>query len=248
MSIGRYFVSGKTAEEYRSLYTKKEADRRIRLHGKQKAAIFFAAFVLSVVLSAVAFFVFPLPERGWEVMFTCIASGALLMYEKDKKVRGQAEKRKRQMEADHPKILNQYMLYYLAGMNPRTIWYSICKRYEERVAGLPQSRRYAYDEMIRARNMMEEGYSEIAAYDSFAERCDISYRSFAGFVKQTAVKGNAGLEVILYNEIDKAQRERNNRVRMQASEAETKLLIPMFMMLVVVLAVVLIPAFIGLNV
>jgi pilus assembly protein TadC len=95
---------------------------------------------------------------------------------------------------------------------------------------------------------MNEGYSELAAYDEFASRCDsISYKVFISLVKQAVVKGNAGLEQLLYEEIDKAQRERNNRIRTLASEAETKLLLPMFMMLLTVLVFVMVPAFLGLN-
>ena len=98
------------------------------------------------------------------------------------------------------------------------------------------------------RRMMEEGVGEKEAYDSFAKRCKhAGFRSFISFVKQSAVKGNDGLEEMLYAEMEKAETERNNRIRMQASEAETKLLMPMFMMLAVVLAIVMIPAFIGLG-
>ena len=61
------------------------------------------------------------------------------------------------------------------------------------------------------------------------------------------VKGNDGLFDLLHEEMDKAQREKNNLIKKRASEAETKLLLPMFMMLLVVLAIVMIPAFIELN-
>ena len=66
-------------------------------------------------------------------------------------------------------------------------------------------------------------------------------------MNQAVVKGNDGIYDILYEEMEKARREKNNRIRKEASEAETKLLLPMFMMLAVVLAIVMIPAFIGLN-
>ena len=61
------------------------------------------------------------------------------------------------------------------------------------------------------------------------------------------IKGGRDLDNILEEELGKAQRDKNNTVRMQASEAETKLLLPMFMMLITVIAIVVIPAFIGLN-
>ena len=187
-------------------------------------------------------------NKGWIILIVGIGAAFFLMAQKDRKIKEEAETRKRQIEEDHPLILNQYMLYFIAGMNPRAIWSGICKRYEDSPNGRSSGKRYAYEEMLAARNMMDEGCSELSAYDEFAERIDnIRYRSFIAFVKQAVVKGNDGLYDILYEEADKAQREKNNLVKKRASEAETKLLLPMFMMLLVVLVVVMVPAFIELN-
>ncbi len=187
-------------------------------------------------------------NRGWAVLFFGVVSAALAMSVKDRKLKEMCDRRQDQMDRDHPGILNQYILYYMAGMNPRSIWMSICNRYEDDPRRTGKNRRYAYEEMLTAKKRMEEGCSELAAYDEFATRCDnVRYRSFISFVKQAVVKGNEGLYDILYEEMEKAQREKNNRIKMEASEAQTKLLLPMFMMLAVVLAVVMIPAFIGLN-
>lgn len=184
------------------------------------------------------------PNAGYIILFAGTVSAFLMMAVRDRRIKEEAENRKKQMEADHPLILNQYMLYYMAGMNPRAIWTQICRRYEENLDKKGKERRYAYEEMLIAKNRIDEGGSELAAYDEFAARCDsILYRSFISFVRQAVVKGNDRLQDILYEEVDKAQRERNNRVKIRASEAETKLLLPMFMMLVVVLVVVMVPAF-----
>ena len=188
------------------------------------------------------------PGRGLAVLFVGIVTAFFLAVSKDRKIRDEAAARRKQLEIDHPVILNQYMLYYMAGMNPRAIWYELCRRYEQEKGKNHGGRRYAYEEMTAARNRMEEGCSELAAYDGFAARCDdIRYRSFVNFVKQAVVTGGDGLGGILYEEMDKARRERVNRVKTAASEAETKLLLPMFMMLAVVLVIVMVPAFISLN-
>ncbi len=187
-------------------------------------------------------------NRGWTVLFLGLAAAFLVIKRRDTAIKEEAGNRRKQIEADHPVILNQYMLYFLAGMNPRAIWNCICEKYEGSIREEGSGRRYAYEEMLTARNRMDEGCSELAAYDEFAARCDnIRFRSFISLVKQAVVKGNEGLGEILYEEVDKAQRDRNNRIKTQASEAETKLLLPMFMMLIIVLAIVMIPAFIGLN-
>ena len=187
-------------------------------------------------------------NRGWAVLVLGLAAACFVTLRKDSKVKEQAEDRRKQMEADHPKIINQYALYYTAGMNPRTIWSGICDRYERDRDMNKSGKRYAYEEMILARRMMEEGTEELAAYDRFAERCRTAgFRSFVSMIRQAVTKGNDGLDRMLVEEMEKALRNRNNMVKIAASEAQTKLLFPMLMMLAVVLAIVMIPAFIGMN-
>ncbi len=187
-------------------------------------------------------------KQGWIILLIGAASAIIVISSKDRKLKEEADERRKQMQCDHPVILNRYMLYYMAGMNPRAIWYEICRRYEEESKQNRACRRYAYEEMIAARNRMEEGCAELESYDLFAARCDdIRFRSFINFVKQAVITGGRGLNVILYEEMEKARREKLAQVKVSASEAETKLLLPMFMMLAVVLVIVMVPAFMGLN-
>ena len=187
-------------------------------------------------------------NRGWAVMMTGMAAAFILLALKDGRIKDEAVRRRKQMDRDYPRIVNQYALYHTAGMNPRAIWNAMCERYEISCGKTEKNRRYAYEEMIMARRMMDEGKGELSAYDQFALRCQgVKFRSFISFVKQAVIRGNEGLDEMLYGELEKAQREKSLLVKTEASEAETKLLIPMFMMLLVVLAFVLIPAFTGLN-
>ena len=187
-------------------------------------------------------------NRGWIVLFVGIAAAFLLMKVTDGKIKEKAGIRSKQIDNDYPNIVNQYALYHTAGMNPRAIWFGICSRYEEGLDPAGKNRRYAYEEMVTTRKMMEEGCGELAAYDEFAARCrSIKYRSFINLVKQSVIKGSRDLDEMLAEELDKAQRDKNNMIKTQASEAETRMLLPMFMILITVIAIVMIPAFIELN-
>ncbi len=187
-------------------------------------------------------------NRGYGILFTGLMSAFFLMAVKDRKIKDEADNRRKQMEADYPNILNQYALYFAAGMNPRAIWCAICSRYEDNPTFF-EGRRYAYEEMITTKRLMDEGCNEITAYDAFAARCqNVRYRTFISFVKQAVVKGGDSLGSVLYEEMEKAREEKNNLIKTAAAEAETKMLLPMFMMLTVVLMVVMVPAFIGLDV
>ncbi len=190
----------------------------------------------------------PPENKGWAVLLIGTVSAFLFMAVFDRKIKDKAESRKKQLEDDYSNILSQYTLYHTAGMNPRAIWYNICNRYEENLDEDGRNRRYAYEEMITTKKMMEEGCGEIKAYDEFARRCQsIRYRTFVSLVKQSVVKGSKDLDHMLEEELGKAQRDKNNSVRIKASEAETKLLLPMLMVLITVIAIVMIPAFIGIN-
>ncbi|MBO4904126.1 MAG: hypothetical protein J5367_02785 [Lachnospiraceae bacterium] len=187
-------------------------------------------------------------NKGWIILIMGFIMALTAPAIKDEKIRKEADERRKQMDSDYPRIINLYALYYTAGMNPRTIWSGICDRYEDGISTQKGSRRYAYEEMIRTRRMMDEGTEELIAYDDFARRCQtVGFRSFISMIRQAVTKGNDGLDRILKEEMEKALRSRNNMVRIAASEASTKLLFPMFMMLAVVLAVVMIPAFIGMR-
>ena len=168
-----------------------------------------------------------------------------LVIAKDKEIEKEVTKRNEELERDYPKILNQYALYYCAGMSHRNIWDRICSRYElELTEG--GSRRYAYEEMLRCKKKIEDGTGELAAYDEFAKRCGSArYRSFINLIGQSVKKGREDLGVLLDEEVERALKEENTRVRMAAQELSTKLLFPMLLMLVIVLVIVMVPAFIS---
>ena len=149
------------------------------------------------------------------------------------------------MDRDYPQIINQYALYYCAGMNHRAIWQEICNKYESDKKG---GKRFAYEEMLVTNRKLQEGVGELNAYEEFARRCqNVKYRAFVSLIEQWVQKGGNSLDILLEEEIDKAYKEENNRVRLLAQELSTKLLVPMIMMLVIVLVIVMVPAFISFN-
>lgn len=172
-----------------------------------------------------------------------------LVYGKDKEVEKELKKRCTEMERDYPKILNQYALYYYAGMNQRTIWEEICSKYEKKLnerGNRNQKKRYAYEEMLITKRDLADGVGELQAYEAFAMRCqNVKYRTFISLIEQSVKKGGSGLVTNIEEEIEKARREEVNNVRKSAQELSTKLLLPMLIMLLIVLVIVMVPAFIS---
>ena len=105
---------------------------------------------------------------------------------------------------------------------------------------------FAYEAMAAACNEMDSGVAEIEAYRRFGERCaQMKYRTFSTLLIQNLQKGSKRLADLLEKEALEAWDERKRKARVLGEAAATKLLVPMIMMLAVVMAVIMIPAFLS---
>lgn len=110
-------------------------------------------------------------------------------------------------------------------------------------------KRYAYEEMKYARQLMYKGYSESEAYLVFGKRCGLHrYMKFANLLEQNIRKGTKGLKEILRAEVLEAFEERKALARKKGEEAGTKLLLPMGMMLVISIVIIIVPAILSFNI
>lgn len=108
--------------------------------------------------------------------------------------------------------------------------------------------RYAYEEMKRVCHEMESGVAESESYENFGRRCNIQvYIRFGALLSQNLRKGTQGLTQLLKVESVQAFEERKARAKRLGEEAGTKLLLPMFLMLAVVLVIVIVPAFLSVQ-
>lgn len=166
-----------------------------------------------------------------------------VMVHEDGKLREEEEKREEMLIKDYPVIINKYALYLEAGMSSKKIWSKICDDYRRKKEESGKAR-YAYEEMQRAEKAMNEGVGEVRALNDFAIRCSLpQYRLFASMIEQGIKRGRSDMCVMLTKESMDAFADRKMRAKIMGEKAGTKLLIPMFMMLMVVLFIVMVPAF-----
>lgn len=103
--------------------------------------------------------------------------------------------------------------------------------------------RYAYEELLQSSYEMENGISEGEAYLRFGQRCnEVRYKTLATLLVQNLKKGNQGLVQMLEQESVTAWEDRKRKAKVLGEAAATKLLVPMVLMLLVVIAILLIPA------
>ncbi len=170
----------------------------------------------------------------------------ILLYALDKQnQQKELENRRQQMRLDYPEIVNKLTLLLGAGMTAKRAWKKIAEDY----AGKNQKeKRYAYEEMRYTCHEMDSGVMESESYERFGRRCNLQeYLRLGALLSQNLRKGTKGLGDLLRLETVQAFEERKARARRLGEEAGTKLLIPMFLMLAVVLVIVIVPAFLSIQ-
>lgn len=183
--------------------------------------------------------------RGIVIMVMAVLIFVLL-YALEKQNEGQElEKRRRQMRLDYPEIVSKLTLLLGAGMTVRRAWEKIVEDYVRKESS---KTRYAYEEMKVTCREMKSGIAESESYERFGKRCGLQeYIRLGALLSQNLRKGMKGLNDLLKLEAAQAFEERKLRAKRLGEEAGTKLLMPMFLMLAVVLVIVVVPAFLSIQ-
>lgn len=173
-----------------------------------------------------------------------ITAAALLPFNERQKEKEKEKLRQRQMMMDYPEIVSRLVVFSGAGLPVRKAWERIVSDYEK-----TGERREAYEEMAAAHHMMLRGIPELRAYAEFGRRCrSLPYRKLAGLLEQNIRNGSEGLRAVLEAEMEAAFEQKKNLARKLGEEASTKLLLPLFMMLFIVMAMVSVPAFLSFGI
>lgn len=185
-------------------------------------------------------------KRGYYILLLGgLLTGLFLWKEKqDKKEKEQ--KKKEQMIRDYPDIISKFVLLLSTGMTVKNVWSKIVQNYEAQKSVL--GRRIAYEEMCITHREMQSGITEIEAYERFGKRCGLAlYMKFGALLAQNVKKGSKGFCEILKIESIQAFENRKRVAKQMGEEASTKLLLPMLGMLAVVMIMVIVPAFLSIQ-
>lgn len=169
-----------------------------------------------------------------------------LFYAMEKQNEGkELEKKRSQMTLDYPEIVSKLTLLLGAGMTVKRAWKKIAEDYSAKKG---KSVRYAYEEMCVTCHEMDSGMAESESYERFGRRCGTQeYLKLGALLSQNLRKGTKGLGDMLRAEARQAFEDRKARAKRLGEEAGTKLLMPMFLMLAIVLIIVIVPAFLSVQ-
>ena len=152
-------------------------------------------------------------------------------------------RRERQMRLDYPQIISKFVLYLGAGLSVRSTFMKLGEDYtRQREEGMPE--RGAYEEILLVCRELASGVPETEAYANFGQRCrSRQYTKLSAILAQNLKKGNQELLSVMQQEARASFEERQNTARKLGEEAETKLLLPMIMMLAITMLIIIIPAY-----
>lgn len=167
----------------------------------------------------------------------------LIFFFSDKDIHAELEERRAGMKRFYPDVVQKLVLYMGAGLTVRGAFQRIAGNYEqEKKAGKAEIA--IYEEMLYACRELQTGVSEGVVYEHFGKRTGLQeYIRLSTLLMQNLKKGNSTLLQRLREEADKACIEQLQNGRRLGEEASTKLLLPMVLMLVVVMLLIMIPAF-----
>ena len=207
--------------------TKKEVELPTKIGGK--------VYKFFVRNSNYASWIFPL----------ALVIAILLFVLKDRDLEKEIEERQKQMLRDYPNIVSKLLIYFGAGLSIKSAIERIVREYKKEKKDV----HFAYEEMDILVTKMNSGVSETTAIAEFGDRCGIHcYIKLANIIEQNLRRGSKDMVYALKTEVNSAVNTRKNNILKEGSEISTKLLGPMIIMLIISIVIIMVPAFLSINI
>ena len=173
-----------------------------------------------------------------------LAAAAAVYVEKEQKER-KKQKRRQNLLAGYPEFVSKISLLLGAGMTISSALRKINQMHQQKMPK-ENGRDAVYEELYQMICKIDNGMGEMRAYQEFARQCEIRpYRRLVSLLISGQRTGSQKLLEQLNEESERVFSERKNTARKFGEEAGTKMLLPMMMMLVIVMGIVIIPAFLS---
>ena len=181
-------------------------------------------------------------EHWYYVLLIGVVCTVYLVYQEKEKVRQKEKQRREELVRQYPGMISKFTMLLGTGTTVKNAWEKIVQNYELQKEQL--GRQAVYEEMLLTYREMQGGVPEAEAYENFGKRCGITmYVKFGTMLAQNLRKGSKGISDILRMEAIQSFENRKSTAKRLGEEAGTKLLMPMMGMLLVVLVMVMVPAF-----
>lgn len=181
-------------------------------------------------------------ERRWHyVLIIGVGIVVFCCYREWEQKKQKERRREELLLREYPGLISKFTMLLRTGTTVKNAWEKILQSQEEQTL--------LAVEMRATLNEINSGLSEAEAYEKFGKRCKLPvYLKFGTMLSQNLRKGSKGLCQLLKVEAIEAFEERKSTARRLGEEASAKLLMPMLGMLLVVLVMVMVPAFLSMQI
>lgn len=213
------------------LYDEKYVEYYLRLVYAQSISLAMLVFLLGFILYGLS--------QEILILIICVMMAFLCVYYFMTISRTKIQKRSEELLDDFSEAVSKLALLTNAGMIMREAWNEIAYGKDSTL----------YREMQKTCDDMNNGVSEVESVRRFGVRCIVpEIKKFSATIIQGIEKGNRELAMMLEMQSDEIWEIKQQRVKRAGAKANTKLMIPMFIMFIGVLIMIVVPIFANLGV
>ncbi len=181
-------------------------------------------------------------NAGMTLCLLLLLAAVLLPSVRQKREEERENNRRKALWQQYPGFVSSLHLYLCAGLGLRKAMERMAYA-ARRNEGDKRRRREIDEEIAHIWTEIENGVSEQAAWQHFGDRCSLPvYRELALLLIQNRIHGASRLPDLLEREAGAAFETRKRQARAEGEKASVRLILPMGMMLVVVMALIMVPA------
>lgn len=157
--------------------------------------------------------------------------------------RTEKKQRKALLMLDYSELVSKLMVYIGAGLTVRNALETISQHFDALIARGIKEDRPLYQELRTMVIQFRRNMPESEIYLSFGRRVNLKpYTKLVSLIEQNRMNGARNLRAMLELEMEDAFEQRKTTARRLGEEAGTKLLLPLFIMLGIVMIIVIVPA------
>lgn len=144
---------------------------------------------------------------------------------------------------DYSELVSKLMVYIGAGLTVRNALETISQHFDALISRGIKEDRPLYQELRTMVIQFRRNMPESEIYLSFGRRVNLKpYTKLVSLIEQNRMNGARNLRAMLELEMEDAFEQRKTTARRLGEEAGTKLLLPLFIMLGIVMIIVIVPA------
>ncbi|MFA9463507.1 MAG: hypothetical protein ACERKN_04380 [Velocimicrobium sp.] len=186
------------------------------------------------------------PTKSFQYLLLAIIASILAMEQMEQKLKNDEKKREEDLLLDYPCLVNKFVLLLGAGMTIGGAFEKITGEYNKEKQKKGMKVKYVYEEMLITQKEILNGVSEVRAYEQFGKRIKrLEYLKFSTLLSQNLRKGSNRMLELLEIEAIEAFEMRKEYAKKKGEEAGTRLLVPMILMLMLVMGIIIMPAFLS---